>query len=676
MNVGGYALGLLYLAKMVTRRRTGFQPVRWGGRQPTFIRYGLGTITILLLAWCLTSAINARAVVDLEKLVLVEKPRWIEWLPHSYDQPSTWFAFWQYLGLAGVFWALRDWVSIASPREQVLLARPDLSQDRPGPSNSPDHDYSSPSRNSLIPAVPDRLNRFLWVLCVNGAAVALVGIISTFDNPSKVLWLLPHETRSGNFFGPFWYRIHGAAFANLIWPVCLGLWLAHSVRSERTGFGFIASLGRSRTTLVPMCTIVMVASPFLSSSRGGSVVAVLLLAACLLGLLLTLRTARIVFAAAQAIIVIGGGVGLGLAWEPLHQRFFRDFYAYPTLATHPLREFTIRAVLQIPSGMDRWGSTYAGLYGQRQLSRNVPGTMMLSLLKSGVFEARFVGADRSQVLTLTATNALLSETGRTVELIFTQRLGECALYVEAERVNLHRSLSTAGFEWADPPSATYLWVGRSVGGSMKFNDHIEVVTLLDRALTPEEIHSLSNHHRKLHSVEWAPALGRSSEDLGPRVLVEVRPYKLSPTQWLLEGMGGRREFYEQSRRMMSGHPPFLGSGPGTFASLFKVHLQDPFWTDAWAVHDDFLETRLTFGLVCAALIYAGLALCPAAAATVGGIPAPWCIGLAVVLALSGSLLHARFDWIFQIHSLLFSGVVLVGLLGSITLRHPQPSVDP
>lgn len=100
---GGYALGALYFTKLIIRRRTGFRPLGWGESQPGFVRYGLGTITILLLGWCLVSAVNARAVVDLDQLVLVEIPNGIDWLPHSCGESGSWFAVWQYLGLADIF---------------------------------------------------------------------------------------------------------------------------------------------------------------------------------------------------------------------------------------------------------------------------------------------------------------------------------------------------------------------------------------------------------------------------------------------------------------------------------------------------------------------------------------------------------------------------------------------
>lgn len=113
-------------------------------------------------------------------------------------------------------------MSIATARECVLLANRTVSLDPSAPSDSLDANEFSADRAWHAHHLLDRLNRLLWVLRVNGAVVALVGIISTVESPSKVLWLLQHEAREGNPFGPFFYRNHVAAFANLFWPVCLG----------------------------------------------------------------------------------------------------------------------------------------------------------------------------------------------------------------------------------------------------------------------------------------------------------------------------------------------------------------------------------------------------------------------------------------------------------------------
>ena len=73
-----------------------------------------GTFCILL--YCLISAWNARAIYHPGEWSF-EYRNAIPWLPHSYDQASSWEAFWKYLGLAGLFWALRDWLLTLSPKE-------------------------------------------------------------------------------------------------------------------------------------------------------------------------------------------------------------------------------------------------------------------------------------------------------------------------------------------------------------------------------------------------------------------------------------------------------------------------------------------------------------------------------------------------------------------------------
>ena len=52
---------------------------------------------------------NARAIYHPDQWNFEYRPA-ILWLPHSYDRDSSWAAFWKYLALAGLFWALRDWL--------------------------------------------------------------------------------------------------------------------------------------------------------------------------------------------------------------------------------------------------------------------------------------------------------------------------------------------------------------------------------------------------------------------------------------------------------------------------------------------------------------------------------------------------------------------------------------
>jgi hypothetical protein len=651
MNVGGALAGAAYLLKLGLRRRSGFEPMRWGGRKPVVIRYGLGVVTVLILLWCLVAAVNAQSVVDLEKLRLVERSGWIGWLPHSYDQPATWSLFWQYLGVAGVFWALLDWLTIASSGERRLLSE--------GQSGRK-HAWSRHR-------VPRRLRALLWVLSLNGGMLALAGIVSTIDDPSKVLWLMPHEEREGGFFGPFYYRNHGAQYLNLVWPLGLGLWLTHSLRavgkkSVGTVIDWVLVLALGFSLLM------MIAAPFISSSRGGSVTAVLLLAASLpVVFVVGVQTRRVVVLLVVGITLLGGGLGIRLAWEPLKQRFFRDIVVYPTGVQADLDEFTLRAKIRVPSVWGREPATYAGLSDSSGWLWNTAGSMALSLRRRGVFEARFVESDRTHVLTLVARSALLADGGRTVELIFTHRAGESALYLNGERLELEEVRSRAGFEWPARRASRYLWVGRGAGGSMEFKERIDAVTLLDVALPEALIERVAERDPQPSRLIDVSLWNDRWAGLEREPLVDVGPSTLSPKQWLATGLGGRGEIYALSREMMEEHPRMLGIGPGAFAGVFKVFRQTRDPAQDWHAHNDHLETRITFGLVGAGVIWVGVLLCVVGAMWRGGLPVPWyCVALAVV-ALAGGLFHARYDWVFQMHALLFLGVTLCGILASVSI---------
>src|SRR5436190_9740581 len=82
MNVGGYFLGLLLVAKWLIRWRSGYRPVRWGEAVNPEARsregglqvegtsepnrrgletIALATLTVTVLAYCFISAVNARS---------------------------------------------------------------------------------------------------------------------------------------------------------------------------------------------------------------------------------------------------------------------------------------------------------------------------------------------------------------------------------------------------------------------------------------------------------------------------------------------------------------------------------------------------------------------------------------------------------------------------------------
>ena len=122
MNIAGYALGILLLAKIFIRKSKGYTALRWENysihsatktrhRHPLarLLTRSLAGLTLAVLAFCLVSAWNARATYNSDTR-LFEYHRCLAWLPHSLDSHRSWFTFWTYLGLAASFWAVRDWL--------------------------------------------------------------------------------------------------------------------------------------------------------------------------------------------------------------------------------------------------------------------------------------------------------------------------------------------------------------------------------------------------------------------------------------------------------------------------------------------------------------------------------------------------------------------------------------
>ena len=279
MNVAGYALGVLLLSKWLICRRTGHRPALWGadrernerkteGREEErtagsgtatkraasrFFTTALAAFTVVILGWCLVSAINARSTFFYRQMAFVPRD-YIAWLPHSYDSWATWQAFWMYLGLALTFWAARDW----------LLGR--TAQER--------REARETGATGGGFALPMRLRRLLWVLCLNGALLALEGILQRLSGTGKLLWLLqPRINRTAEVqFGPYAYRSNAAQYLNLLWPVCLGFWWALR-RDRRNSAHAGARVGGGPHMLLLPCAVLMAAAPIISTSRGGAIVA-------------------------------------------------------------------------------------------------------------------------------------------------------------------------------------------------------------------------------------------------------------------------------------------------------------------------------------------------------------------------------------------------------------------
>ena len=136
---------------------------------------------------------------------------------------------------------------------------------------------------------------------------------------------------------------------------------------------------------------------------------------------------------------------------------------------------------------------------------------------------------------------------------------------------------------------------------------------------------------------------------------------------MLEGFTVREEMYLRARPMARDYPWF-GTGPGTFMTVFQMYRfsTDTYWPAQ--LHNDWLETRITFGWLGSGLIFLALLCVTARPLFPGGINVPLPFLVFTWLALAGCLAHARYDFPFQMYSILFLFVTLCAMLTAVTLK--------
>ena len=134
-----------------------------------------------------------------------------------------------------------------------------------------------------------------------------------------------------------------------------------------------------------------------------------------------------------------------------------------------------------------------------------------------------------------------------------------------------------------------------------------------------------------------------------------------------EGFEYREQMYEVARPMAADYPLF-GTGPGTFATVFQLYRPSTHTYWPAQLHNDWLETRITFGWLGSGLIALALAAVILRWFARGGIHGSRQFMILAWLAVAGCLVHARFDFPFQMHSIVFLFLVLCALLFNLTRR--------
>jgi hypothetical protein len=656
MNGAGYALGALLLAKWFKRWTTGYTPERWGKPRRGWPTWLLASLTLLLLAWMLASAINRRATMHYVSgaTELAYRDPYIAWLPHSYHAPATWFEFWRALGLACTFWAARDWLLGKTRRERLHHGEEADSEE-----TGWEPELVTPEGP---PRLPTRLRRLLWVLCLNASFLALEGILQRLDGTNRLLWLVvPHYNRTAESqFGPYAYRSNAAQYLNMIWPVCLGLWWVlrqetrRSTATNRVG-------GKPHCLLLP-CAVLIAAAPVFSLSRGAILITLGLAPLVALVLLLAGWHHRPKWAWVVPLAVAVGFTALtALAWPAVKSRLYGLRRAYQIPGVTSLEAFTLRWVLKVPERPPTAAVPLVGFSGSEDGWYGLPPSLAFMLAPSGTLDLVFFGPNWEVYRWTLAPRLVAEHAGQVADLVV-RRATNLVCYLNGLAIATNAD-SEASLWLTNAVAAGYL---RVAPASPVLAAPPNLVSVYDRPLAAPEI--LELHERLADGQDKAippAAVG------GP--LATLTYEQIHTPGLLLDQVSGRRETYAVSRRMAA-DALWLGFGPGTFGWLYGLYRPSGTEPWAWYAHNDWLETLITFGRVGLALVILALITALTAGLFAGGLPLPGTFLGLVWVSLAGCLIHARYDFPFQVHSVTWL-FLLLACLTFIGSPRPKPAID-
>jgi O-antigen ligase len=138
-------------------------------------------------------------------------------------------------------------------------------------------------------------------------------------------------------------------------------------------------------------------------------------------------------------------------------------------------------------------------------------------------------------------------------------------------------------------------------------------------------------------------------------------YQKGLTTAFTDDMGDRIEIYQNASQMAVDHPLF-GTGPATFPAIYQLYRASEKHGEAAYAHNDWLEVLITFGWLGTILLTLMLAHVFARWWISDGIECRWDFPAMIWLSMAGCLFHARFDFPFQVYSI----VVLFLVLSCVT----------
>lgn len=648
MNWVGYLVGVLLAGKWAVRIICRYRPHRWGYTDSAKSwRVGLSRVmtgvmaflTAALLLYCFVHAMNARAAFKDGFGYFEYFDNYNKSLPHSYDSPRSWQAFFSYLALACYFWGLRDWLlgKTRVERHAFMAGEDDKSgaQSRRGP---------------LV--IPVRLKRLLWYISANAAVLSLEAIVQRLDGGNKLLWLVEPRINKTNIsqFGPYAYRSNAAQYLNLAWPVCLGFWWA-SQRSFSENFRRTARMGQgAHLVLLPMAVLIAV-GPLIATSRGGVLVSLVgVICSILLFVFFSQRTNLATKFGMIVLFSIILGLSGWLGWEPLQKRLSAPVIKYATDTDEDYStDVTISSTFTVPEAGSRQ-TLYINVIAPLQTVFHCPDSI-LGRIVQGKLEVYLVGRSTGDKRIKIVDGFVDKYAGQDVNVVWVKTGDDLVIYANGELLETTEGTQGTPPDWSARVGVSFTWTG--YGNSPKFNGgYLLQTTIYNTAQTPDDLAVYAS----------VPDLARENG------LIFTKDFSEGKIGLFVNSdSSGREELFKIAERMHADYPLF-GTGPGTFLNVNSVYLENSYQGWQGYVHDDYRETLATFGWVGFSMILALLLIVLLHWWIGAGMTAYFPFAAMFFIALCGCLAHAKFDFPFQVYSILHLFIINCGILVSCARR--------
>jgi hypothetical protein len=133
------------------------------------------------------------------------------------------------------------------------------------------------------------------------------------------------------------------------------------------------------------------------------------------------------------------------------------------------------------------------------------------------------------------------------------------------------------------------------------------------------------------------------------------------------GYEDRERTYQNAHPMAEDYPVY-GIGPGAFVYVFQLYRvsTQTFWPAE--LHNDWLETRISFGWAGSGLIALALGLVLLSWFLPGGLAGQAPFTVMLWLAMAGCLVHARFDFPFKVYSVVFLFLIWCAMLLNVSRK--------